>query len=486
MRKKVYSKKLHISIIAFALLLISLFVGIYINSVINERNFFVEKEKSNLTDLGSVISVQTNSYFEKISIFFEIADLWLGSHPEADPRTNKDFIELVNAFRKSTEGKIDIRLVSDSGGLFYIPSKSLKPLADVSDRKYYKVQLSADTRGFSISDPVLSRVTGKWGIPISYPLKNKNAGISIIFAAVEISNLNQIYEPFRGKPNGKVLLVRNDGVILAKTPANDKILGRSLAGGEFWKNYVHNSLYGTGIFKNVETDNVQCVVSYRKVEGFPLYIQITSDMKDILEEWNKMLPGRIAMISLLVIMIIGLVLFILHLLNDLDIAMNKATRSSVTDPLTDLFNRRAIHARFIQEIERAERYDYVFSLIMMDIDHFKILNDTYGHDFGDRVLIAISNVLKGNVRKTDIVSRWGGEEFMLLCESVDSRSASILAGKLREIIEAADFEISEKITCSFGVTEYHKLDTIESMMKRVDEALYASKNEGRNRVTILN
>ena len=134
------------------------------------------------------------------------------------------------------------------------------------------------------------------------------------------------------------------------------------------------------------------------------------------------------------------------------------------------------------EINKAKRYSKEFSLIMLDIDHFKTVNDTYGHDVGDYVLKATVNVIKRNIRKADIFARYGGEEFMIVQPETTIERAKVYAEKIRTIIEQNNFDKVKKITISIGVTMFNKNDAIESITKRVDDALYRAKDNGRNRV----
>ena len=119
---------------------------------------------------------------------------------------------------------------------------------------------------------------------------------------------------------------------------------------------------------------------------------------------------------------------------------------------------------------------------MFDIDHFKRINDTYGHDIGDDVLVNLSELVKTCIRETDIFARWGGEEFMLLLPHTTMLNASKLAERIRAIIEKNNFPTVGTITSSFGVTQYVNTDTAETFTKRVDRALYKAKETGRNRV----
>lgn len=160
-------------------------------------------------------------------------------------------------------------------------------------------------------------------------------------------------------------------------------------------------------------------------------------------------------------------------------------RLSVTDQLTQVFNRVQFSRSLEEEIKRHKRYETDLSLIMFDIDHFKSINDTYGHDVGDTVLVGLAKLIQRCIRDTDIFSRWGGEEFMLLLPHTHIDNATKLAERIRTRIMANEFEVIGSLTCSFGVTQFRSEDTDETFTKRVDNALYESKHSGRNRVTVM-
>lgn len=134
---------------------------------------------------------------------------------------------------------------------------------------------------------------------------------------------------------------------------------------------------------------------------------------------------------------------------------------------------------------RVRRYGMPFSLIMYDLDQFKWVNDTYGHDVGDYVLQTVVQVVNNNLRNTDIAARWGGEEFMVLLLQTELDSGIKVAEELRQAIELYTFDKVGKITASFGLTQLVPEDDFGSLIKRVDEALYQAKQRGRNSVEVL-
>lgn len=156
---------------------------------------------------------------------------------------------------------------------------------------------------------------------------------------------------------------------------------------------------------------------------------------------------------------------------------------SQTDPLTGAYNRLKTDAMLDQEFERSRRYDRALSVVMFDLDHFKTINDTHGHQAGDRVLMDCSSLVRDSIRKHDVLGRWGGEEFLILCPETDVEGAVHLAENLRQKMENHQIGEVGTVTASFGVAQLGKADDIKRLIGHADEALYKSKQEGRNRVS---
>lgn len=163
---------------------------------------------------------------------------------------------------------------------------------------------------------------------------------------------------------------------------------------------------------------------------------------------------------------------------------DKFREEAYTDPLTQLCNRKFYSENLSEDIKKFKRYGTNFSVILCDIDHFKSINDNYGHNIGDKVLKEISNLLKSSFRSSDRVCRIGGEEFVILLPQLNVEQSLVLAEKIRCSVEKNLKTIEDKtITISLGVTEIKKSDTEDSIFKRVDEYLYQSKSNGRNMIT---
>ena len=157
---------------------------------------------------------------------------------------------------------------------------------------------------------------------------------------------------------------------------------------------------------------------------------------------------------------------------------------SITDGLTNLYNRHKIEDILIHEIKRCDRTGEVFSLIVIDIDHFKQVNDNYGHFVGDEVLRSFASILQESIRETDVVGRWGGEEFIILCIDTDIEGTKELAEKIRETVDSHKFDYVDHKTASFGIAAFEPGMTTDSLFVKADKALYQAKETGRNKVVV--
>jgi diguanylate cyclase (GGDEF)-like protein len=157
---------------------------------------------------------------------------------------------------------------------------------------------------------------------------------------------------------------------------------------------------------------------------------------------------------------------------------------AASDPLTGLLNRRAMYRNLEQELERSDRYKKVFSIIIFDVDNFKAVNDSYGHFGGDHVLRGISDLMRRAIRQTDSISRWGGEEFLIILPETDLASAQVFAERVLNLMRKAQFGRVKGVTASFGVAAFAPGLMLEEMLHLADHAMYKAKQNGRNQVVV--
>jgi diguanylate cyclase (GGDEF)-like protein/PAS domain S-box-containing protein len=182
----------------------------------------------------------------------------------------------------------------------------------------------------------------------------------------------------------------------------------------------------------------------------------------------------------------------LHRARDSAEAANRALQAAnaeldliaTTDALTGARNRRSFEQTAAVAMAQAQRYDEPLSLVLFDIDHFKTINDRYGHQSGDQVLIELTQLVQDHLRRMDVLARWGGEEFVVLLPHCGVTDAALTAEKLRALVADWSFPTVGRVTASFGAGQLGPLETLDSLFKRVDDALYAAKEAGRNQVSV--
>ena len=219
-----------------------------------------------------------------------------------------------------------------------------------------------------------------------------------------------------------------------------------------------------------------------------------SEMNEITNKWFSIRFERGIDYSLLWKVVLGSTITILmvvlwnrklvRLNKEIARAHEEVERLSITDQLTELPNRRHIDDIIRREMLRFKRYERSFSLVLIDIDNFKSVNDKYGHIVGDNVLMEFAKVLSDDVRQSDIVGRWGGEEFILLCPETGLEQAADLARLIKERVSKHDFPIIGHKTASFGVSSLDEDDTEIDLLRRADNALYQAKEDGGNQVRL--
>jgi len=156
---------------------------------------------------------------------------------------------------------------------------------------------------------------------------------------------------------------------------------------------------------------------------------------------------------------------------------------AVTDKLTGLYNRFKLDETIEQSLDNYNRYEHKFFILMLDLDFFKSVNDLHGHQIGDQILIKVASILKATLRKTDIIGRWGGEEFLIIVPAAANEIVGVeVAEKIRKSFLASQELQKYAVTASIGVAEVNHSDNFNSIVKRADDALYKAKNNGRNRV----
>ena len=277
--------------------------------------------------------------------------------------------------------------------------------------------------------------------------------ITVVFLVITVA---RYYEGWRIIPNPALMALLIGISLLSQTPI---VFLLSKPWGQTW--WLAHHLYllsfiiiGLGLLYSRRCEQIRFFDVFKQIEETMNTIE---QQKAALEIANKQLVAKSAALE----------------------------KMAFIDNLTGAFNRRHFDSEANREIDRVQRYQHQASVILIDIDHFKIVNDTYGHDAGDQVLIELVQAIQDNIRTSDVLARWGGEEFVILTPHLSCDEAGQFAEKLRALIDGCLLD-DKHVTISLGVAECRETDTVKSWVMRADKALYQAKATGRNKVVCYN
>ena len=422
----------------------------------------------------------------------------------------------------------------DENGNLFCNAASWQDKAYSGDRLYFR--LARETGRFAVGEYQIGRITGQAGINFGFPVRDAEHRVkAVAFAGLDLADLGRMAEATPLPPEGILTVIDVKGTILSRKPAMEGRVGQKL-----WNPQVIESILAgsDGLLEAKGEDGVDWLLAHQVVYtnpdgAFPLRVLITVPLGRVFEEANRalvrdLLGITLATLFLLVAAWYGSEWFMLRKFRALlgaaqrmragnlkartgirhgeeelsqlaqafdemaDALQERERRlqeQAISDPLTGLYNRRYLSEFLPRELARSGRNATPVAVILIDLDHFKRVNDSAGHEAGDIVLRAVGNLLKSNVRGSDIACRFGGEEFALILPETDAESAARRAESIRLSISALDLSHAgrplAKVTASFGLAMFpdHARDT-EDLLRVADVALYAAKGAGRNRVVV--
>lgn len=441
-----------------------------------------------LRQLTVSVREQTKRMVRELDTALKTASFWLASHPDVDPRTDPEFAKLIELIREGSDGMIELRLLSASGGFFLVPDHTGGKGADVSDRKYFQIQQDILTRGMYVGEPLRNRGIGDLIIPVSYPLRKPVGGIIALFAAVRLDHVVPVYEEIRFKPNGTITLLRADGVVLAHAPFVEKYIGQSIAEGYDYLHYLSSADSGLYMSGASSLDGIARLVSFTKLPDYPLTVAVSAGGEDTFAAWHESRQLILMGGTLLSFLLIGGALGTFYVSGLIQKSEAQLQHLALYDALTGWSNRHAFDDAGHREFLMAIRYNRPLTVLSLDLDHFKRINDTYGHAAGDVVLRTITRLWADTLRGTDVRGRVGGEEFVVILPGTDAEQSFVLATRLLHAAREAVVRVESdaiRVTCSIGAATASPFDyTFEDVLRRSDAALYAAKRQGRDRVVV--
>jgi len=419
-------------------------------------------------------------------------------------------------------------------GKFFCNAATWRDSTYGGDRLYFR--LAKETGQFAVGEYQIGRITGQAGINFGFPVRDADGKVrAVAFAGLDLENLGRMAEATPLPPEGILSVIDVKGTILSRKPALKEHVGQKL-----WNPQIIGSILAgsEGVLEAKGEDGVDWLLAhqvvYKNPDGaFPLRVLITVPLSRVFAEANRalvrdLLGITLATLFLLVAAWFGAEWFMLrkfrallraaarmrsgdlnartgirygkeelgqlaHAFDDMAGALQQRERrlqeQAISDSLTGLYNRRYLNEFLPRELARSARNAMPVAVILIDLDHFKQINDSFGHEAGDIVLAAVGSLLKGNVRGSDIACRYGGEEFALILPETDAEAAARRAEGIRVAISALELrhagEPLGKLTASFGIAVFpeHARDT-DDLLRVADIALYSAKAAGRNRVVI--
>ncbi len=434
--------------------------------------------------------------YDKIKFSKEQQD-WISKNPQVYFSGNPNWLPYEAFIDGKYIGVVSehLNLIEEYTGLKFIkvPTVSWSESINFARKKYIDV-LSETTS--SILKNELSFTKSYLSSPIVMVMKKSESYKNSIFDILDkkiavikdygyVSEVKRIYPDLNYKEVDNI----QDGLLSIENEELDVLLC-ALPQASYWINkyslqnvrIVGKTKFEASLAFGVRSDyKILVEILNKAISKIPQIKQ-----QDILNSWTKVkYKQKVDYTMLWVVLIITfsiiLLLFFRH--KALSNHNKELTHLSEVDPLTKIYNRAKLNSLLYEQLNLFKRYKITFGIIILDIDHFKSVNDTYGHNIGDSVLVEFVNILKDNIRDVDYLGRWGGEEFLVVCPRIDEIGIMEVARKLRNVINAHSFKKVGKKTASFGLTVCTKETSIKELIKNADNALYQVKHNGRDGIT---
>lgn len=369
--------------------------------------------------------------------------------------------------------------VFDAAGRLTIDASTLDPKPENrSDEEYFQVHRDNPEVGLFISKPMLHR--GVYAIVLSRRITGHDGGfLGVVAGSIRFGYFHDLFGRLSLGADDTITVLRSDRTVIMRRPFDLDIIGKNLAERTNWNPANMNS----GSYAGPGPVDPMPRLYVRHNGAGPLNVVVGKPLESILSLWRTEAIRISAIVAALIVFVLGVTLFLVREIGRRAKAEDKLEELATTDALTGLTNRRKFDSSIDAEWRRARRQKTPVALLMIDADHFKVYNDTFGHQAGDEVLIGIAICISDSVRRAgDCASRYGGEEFAVLLPALSSEEALAVAETIRLKVE----QWSEHTSVSIGVASLTPDATVEwsELISAADKALYAAKAGGRNRCVV--
>jgi diguanylate cyclase (GGDEF)-like protein len=397
--------------------------------------------------------------------------------------------------------------VFDAQGRWLVNSEARPfPSANNSDREYFIHHRDSLSALRYVGKPVISRSTGAWVVPVSQRINGPDGEFAgVVLATIQIDYIRQLMAQYQIGQQGALTLLEDDGTLVARRPFAATDMGKSIAGSSQYV-LLQSRPYGNATMVS-PIDGIERLVSFRHLTDHPLLMTVALSKQEVLQSWRAATYFETGWIVALCFCMVGLGGFVVnsvHARMKVEIRLRQ-TRDQLTeantqlaqlarhDGLTGLSNRRHFDESLARSFAQSLRSQRPLALIMIDVDHFKLYNDSYGHPEGDRCLKTIARTIQTSLRRPDdFVARYGGEEMAVLLADTDAAGAALVAESIRAAVARLQLPFSHHpagyVTISAGTAVYPSPGlsaSADELLTAADRALYRAKAGGRNQVVSM-
>ena len=402
--------------------------------------------------------------------------------------------------------QIHLSVINREGVAIFKDQHSPYTLPETGERKQFVESLDIRNDALFISRPMFDKSSKQWSIQFTRKLYEKDGSFTgILVASIPPSFFSDFFQSIDLGNRGLITLFGTDRYILARstgTKSIDDAIGKQIGEDHpFISRRVQNGIYSS----RCVIDGELRLSAYRKLPKYPLFVQEGLSEDDIFLDSSNRRKNILIIGSIISAAFFGALALLMQLEREQQKLLEKLSKRDgqlqdtlkdlehlvTTDALTGLPNRRSFFSRAQTEFTRATRYDRPLSLLMIDVDHFKSVNDRYGHLIGDAALRHISEIMMSCIREADMAARYGGEEFVIILPETDAEGAGFIAERVRREIEASRMWIDSMtelgLTVSIGIActpPGNQFPDIDRLLQEADDALYMSKTRGRNCISM--
>lgn len=447
----------------------------------------IDSAEKNTRFVSSLVAKQTESTINELDRLLHSISLQITMNEHYRLSNTQALTERYLTEIKQYNEQIMDLLVLDQQGLITAWTGSVKR-PSVTDRQYYSHHIHNIEADLYIGEPLISKVhAGKWFFALSKAVRDDNNQLNhIVVAIVDIEKFQSQISTIERPDLSSLALISRSGNIISRVPNHDIHVGKKVQ-------LPYEVLYkqDRGNFDALSPfDGIDRIVGYTHLNQHNITAFSTLSREAVLSDWYTLRNFILSILIIITTLIFWFDFKIYKARKTTESQRELLSKQAQTDELTGLYNRRHVMQILHNEFQRANSEKTKLSLLMLDIDHFKRINDHYGHAVGDAVLKRISYIMGNVSRKESMIGRIGGEEFLLILPSVTKEDASKLAERLRKTIYDSTLVVDDHTihcTVSIGIVDCsldEHLASEEIAMKHADEAMYTAKNTGRNKVII--